>query len=669
MLRPRSSDRHRAPLDVRRRPRPDRPPPPVVDYEYDAQGNLTKTTDALGRVTLMSYDALNRLRQTTQPAPDVGQPAPIIDTAYNPAGQMTAVTDPRLLATHYTTTGLGDVTEQDSPDTGTTLYTFDAAGNLETREDARGWTTQYTYDALNRVTQIRYGDNTATRFFYDEGSNGLGRLTRMLDPGSITTAWTYDIHGRVLTRTQTIGTGTGSRTHTIATTYAPGSGKRDSITYPSGRIVTLDYNASSRDLETLSFDGTIVAGVLQWHGGLVMNGALKSAWLVNNEVWASTVDQDGRLTSCTLGSAIVTLIWDEANQVTELTHGTNPNLNQSFAYDGLDRITALTSPPRDQEFTYDLSGNRLTKFDLSATNTYTIAADSNRLLQIANLGIDYGYDAAGNRTTTPTITHTYNARGRMRKVVVNGTWTFNYLINGLEQRIRKTGLSSVVPSGTQIFVYDDDGQLLGEYDNLGRARKEYIWLPDHQGNGPTYRPIALVRYTYSGTSTTPTTQYYYAIEADHLGSPRRVSDMLNRTRWTWNPAPFGDTLPDENPQGLGAFTLNLRFPGQYFDKETNLHYNHYRDYEAATGRYVQSDPIGLAGGINTFAYVEDNPLASIDPLGLQTFTLPAPILSSIPRPGAGTLVDPLVSPGIPPNDPNDPLNNQRCRSLVKKSTT
>ena len=65
---------------------------PVMDYEYDAQGNPTKTTDALGRVTSMNYDALNRLHQTVQPAPDAGQRAPIIDTAYNPAGHLTAVT-------------------------------------------------------------------------------------------------------------------------------------------------------------------------------------------------------------------------------------------------------------------------------------------------------------------------------------------------------------------------------------------------------------------------------------------------------------------------------------------------------------------------------------------------------------------------------------------------
>jgi RHS repeat-associated protein len=616
---------------------------PVVSYEYDAQGNLKKSTDALGRATQFNYDALNRLRQTTQPAPATGQPTPVIGTTFNPAGQLTAVTDPRSLVTSYTSSGLGDVTRQVSPDTGTTDHTYDAAGNLKTRKDARGRTTTYAYDALNRLTSATYGDATVTNFFYDEGTNGAGRLTRITDPGPISTSWTYDINGRVLTRTQTIGSGTGARTHTLTHTYAPGSGKRLTTAYPSGRILRLDYNSATRDLETLSFDAIVVAGQIGWHGGLVLSDAVKQMRLANGHTWTSTVDQDGRLTSYTLGRhqqapATVSLTWDAANRITNITHGSDANLSQAFAYDGLDRLTAMASPPRDQGFTYDATGNRTSISERIGTNpsftdTYNISATSNRLTGIANLSIGYGHDAAGNRTTTPTITTTYNARGRMsRAVVVNGatTQTFNYLVNGLEQRVRKTGPSSVVPSGTQIFVYDDEGHLLGEYDNLGRAKSEYIWLPGPQGTGPTYRPVAMVTYAYSGTNTTPTSQAIYAIEADHLGTPRRVSDSQNRTRWTWHPAPYGDTLPNENPSALGSFTLNLRFPGQYFDKETNTHYNHHRDYEATQGRYLQSDPIGLRGGINTYAYVAGRPTSYVDPLGLRLWTPPPWLMRPIP---------------------------------------
>jgi len=113
------------------------------------------------------------------------------------------------------------------------------------------------------------------------------------------------------------------------------------------------------------------------------------------------------------------------------------------------------------------------------------------------------------------------------------------------------------------------------------------------------------------------TDALYYVHADHLGTPLQVLDQANQLRWRWDPAPFGETAAEENPSGLGVFELNLRFPGQYFDKETNLHYNMARDYSPQEGRYIQSDPIGLDGGINTYLYVGANPLVAFDPFGLS----------------------------------------------------
>jgi RHS repeat-associated protein len=92
--------------------------------------------------------------------------------------------------------------------------------------------------------------------------------------------------------------------------------------------------------------------------------------------------------------------------------------------------------------------------------------------------------------------------------------------------------------------------------------------------------------------------------------------------WNWDSTPFGDSAPDEDPDGnLENFTLNLRFPGQYYDAESGLNYNYFRDYDPGLGRYIESDPIGLRGGMNTFGYVRSNPINAIDPSGLVVWKI------------------------------------------------
>jgi RHS repeat-associated protein len=103
--------------------------------------------------------------------------------------------------------------------------------------------------------------------------------------------------------------------------------------------------------------------------------------------------------------------------------------------------------------------------------------------------------------------------------------------------------------------------------------------------------------------------------------------------WKWDQQePFGSTPPNDNPSGLGAFDFPLRFPGQYFDRETGLNYNSFRDYDAGIGRYIESDPIGLIGGINTFSYVASDPLRRIDPAGLHVIVAPPTRPPYTPRP-------------------------------------
>ncbi|WP_308296372.1 RHS repeat-associated core domain-containing protein [Rhizobacter sp. J219] len=257
-------------------------------------------------------------------------------------------------------------------------------------------------------------------------------------------------------------------------------------------------------------------------------------------------------------------------------------------------------------------------------SVYTTEATSNRLTSTTNPARNFGYDSAGNTTSdTSGYTSTYDAAGRLATLTKAGVTT-TYSYNGLGQRVRK--FSSTGATSTNIFVYDQSGQLLGEYSNTGAAIREYVWL------GST--PIAM--FTPPPSGSTPVAYYFHT---DHLNTPRVATDTAGNLRWRWMAEPFGATAPEDNPSNLGALTQNLRFPGQYADAESGLYYNYFRNYDSTTGRYNTSDPIGLAGGINTYAYVGSNPLMGIDPNGLLDLRNQGPI--RFPRnPGPG-------EPGLP----------------------
>ncbi|MDD2721392.1 MAG: RHS domain-containing protein [Gallionella sp.] len=143
----------------------------------------------------------------------------------------------------------------------------------------------------------------------------------------------------------------------------------------------------------------------------------------------------------------------------------------------------------------------------------------------------------------------------------------------------------------------------------------------HYASGQTAEAVGPASLPSNRITANATEGQTYYIHADHLDTPRQITDTQGNVVWRWdNQDPFGNNIPNENPNGAGQFSFHLRFPGQYADKETNTYYNINRDYDSALGRYVESDPIGLAGGINTYAYVRSNPLSRTDPLGLWSFT-------------------------------------------------
>ncbi|WP_130618673.1 RHS repeat-associated core domain-containing protein [Dyella amyloliquefaciens] len=194
-----------------------------------------------------------------------------------------------------------------------------------------------------------------------------------------------------------------------------------------------------------------------------------------------------------------------------------------------------------------------------------------------------------------TFGYGYNGRNRMTVVQRNGAAVGTYTYNALGQRTAKAATLPVALN--QRFVYDEGSQLLGEY---GDTTRDYIWLGS--------LPVAVV--DTAGSSSTVS-----YVHADGLNTPRAVADGSGNT--VWQLAYQNNAFGEEQPSSASGYAFNLRFPGQYYDAESGIANNMNRDYEAASGRYVQSDPVGLTGGANTYAYVSGNPLNMIDPLGLS----------------------------------------------------
>jgi RHS repeat-associated protein len=277
----------------------------------------------------------------------------------------------------------------------------------------------------------------------------------------------------------------------------------------------------------------------------------------------------------------------------------------------------------------------------------------------ASTSVTHQYDAAGNLQTDGLHHYHYDSQGRLQSSQTGqgaDAPTTRYAHNALGQRVFKTEplyaaasgkdgaldeeedpglLKTLVDFFTRLwnpakseaehlgwaYVYDEEGSLLGEYGMGGSqsaGQSQYIYLPTAQGPIPIAADID---------------NRLYAIHTDHLGTPRRLTQADGQAAWQWAYSAYGDeaptlgakrftnetTNPTTGSTNIPPVRFNLRYPGQYFDEESGLHYNYFRSYDPRTGRYTQTDPIGLDGGFNRFAYVGGNPLGFTDPMGLQAY--------------------------------------------------
>ena len=589
---------------------------------YDANGNLVTSVDALGVTQTRSYDGLNRY-SGLQSSATVNGSTVVSSTSYtyDVLDNLTQTLTPDYKYTTSAYDGLSNRKTLTSPDTGTTSSTFDVAGNVLTRTDAKNVVATSSYDALNRVTATTYVDTSLNvAYHYDEadsvtgcvGSYPVGRLTRMVE-ASVTTVYCYDARGNVTQKSQTEGS------VTDVTGYSYTSADRlASVVTPSGTSVQYQHDTVGRiSAITALPPGTTGAGT----GNIATSitylpfGPVASYTLGNGQTVTRTYDLNYQVTDATSPALNLHFARDAMGRITALGNvpGANP-ATETYGYDWLSRLTGVNNAAGTsvESYTYDAIGNRTGKTGSGlATGTYSYYQYPHNWLSYIGSAART-YDNNGNTTASSvggeSFGFGYNGRNRMTIAQRNGSTVGTYTYNALGERVAK--VATLPASLSQRFAYDESSQLIGEY---GGTTRDYIWLED--------LPLAVI----DTQGTVSTTNY---VHADGLNTPRAVADSTGATVWQWayQSNPFGEA----QPSSTSGYTLNVRFAGQYYDAESRIAYNINRHYEAATGRYLQSDPTGLDAGPSTYGYANLSPLTFTDQLGLLPTPLPKQRQRTVP---------------------------------------
>jgi RHS repeat-associated protein len=588
----------------------------ATSFTYDAIGSIDMITDPLGRVADSNVDALGRLTQQIENVNNKAVDQATSKLQYDTRDNPIAVIDPKGLTTSYTYNGFDQVTRLVSPDTGITDNAYDQAGNLTARTDARGVTRVLTYDALNRLTSVSLPSPTQSLgFSYDTPtadclpaeSFGTGRISQFTDESG-STRFCYDRRGFLVRKVQGVA---GGSTLTLSPTYNA-AGRLIALTYPSGAIVTYlrDGNGQISRVDAIPSPGASQVPLVSAASYLPF-GPLKSLTFgTSTRVLTKAYDKNygvDIVSDSVTGGLSEDFTLDAVGNPTGLVERitSSSSVTRSFVYDGLDRMTTQKNGNSTVEaFKYDATGDRTSKSSSGVATAYSYSTVSHRLSSTGS--ISRAYDSAGNTSaigsgvSAPNMT--YDDNGRLRDYKVGSAIKASYRYNAKGERVWR--IDPANGANNRQYFYDEAGRLLGEYDSTGARIQEYVWLDD---------TLVAVLSVHDGSA-------YQFVETDYLGSPRAVIHPTKNTiiwRWDVNNTAFGEHSPNADPDANAlTYTLNLRFPGQMYDSASGLNYNYFRDYEPATGRYLESDPIGLSGGLSTYAYSGASPLASVDPQGL-----------------------------------------------------
>lgn len=572
---------------------------------YDGEGNLRVHVDVLGQETRTEFTHFDL------PSEEIRPDGTRLRFGYDTELRLVCVTNELGAVWRYDYDAVGNLIRETDFNGRVVTYQHDATGQLVARTNGVGETTQFARDAFGNVVERRSGAVTAT-FTYDP----LGRLVEAMD-GDTRVTFQRDAAGRVLAET--------INGRTVASVY-DALGRRIRRHTPSGAESVWEYDANSRPValhmagRTLRFGYDRVGNEIQREMG--PTAVLTQAWDANHRLLSQTVTgaagrqiqqrsytyrADGCLTSVDdklIGSRTFEL--DRAGRVTVVA-GTG--WTERYAYDAAGNLTHAswpTSPGADAE----ALGDR----EYSGT-----------LIRRAGR-VRYEYDAQGRVVLRQrkrlshkpeTWRYSWDADDRLVEVLTPTGARWRYRYDPLGRRVAKQRLT---PDGSGIVE-----QVEFTWDNTVLVEQAHT---DGVPNGPQLADRRVMVWDYEPGTFRPLVQrersqlrdapqqwfdeQFYSIVTDLVGTPTELVNDQGGIAWYHRTTLWGVTTDRSR---TGVYTP-LRFPGQYADPETGFNYNFHRHYDAVTGRYGSSDPIGLEGGVNPHLYVP-NPHTWLDPLGLK----------------------------------------------------
>jgi RHS repeat-associated protein len=559
----------------------------TTSYAYDSNSNVQKITDPLSNVTYISSDQLNRPYRYEDAALDTSC------IAYDSHDRPLTVTDPRSRVTSFVYDGFGDAIQQNSPDSLKTIYYYDEDSNLTGKNEPGINFSSATYDALDRMLTRTYAADSSLNVSatYDETTGhgfGVGHLTSATDQtGSLSRS--YDERGNVTTDAKTIISQLYSNTYTYDS-----AGRYSSITYASSgwKVAYTRDSAGQITAVTDTRPGHTATNLATSITHMPFGPA--SSWTYGNGVTDTrTFDQDYRMTSVTdTGTGNIQYLsygYDADNNVTSITDHVTPADNQTLGYDNLSRVNYASGPYGTvSSITYDSNSNRKT---YGATN-YTIPGSSNRISKAGTTSISY--NSTGNYTANGADTQTYYKTNQLATNKVSGT-TNTYWYDLFGERLKVDFRGNPI----RIEIPDLDGNLITQTSGASIIETDYVYLDG--------MPIYAI---------SPGTALLSALHTDNIGTVQRATNAAKTIVWTGNYDPFGAVT------STTSIIMNLRLPHMLQDK-TGYYHNGFRDYYPSYGRYIEVDPIGLAGsptppigGYNPYPYALNNPITNIDPYGL-----------------------------------------------------